>query len=106
MIDALTPPTPNQSLTTSPYESPSPFTPLAEKSRANEAATAGRQQLQESTFRRSSSEKWEKMVSGKKYFLNHGGGEAWVIWYDAYELVQPELLESMYIEDKDKVRGG
>lgn len=46
------------------------------------------------------------MVSGKKYFLNHGGGEAWVIWYDAYELVQPELLESMYIEDKDKVRGG
>lgn len=46
------------------------------------------------------------METGVKYALKHGAGEAWVIAFDAYELVHAELLKAMYVEDKDasKVR--
>lgn len=46
------------------------------------------------------------METGVKYALKHGAGKAWVIAFDAYELVHAKLLKAMYVEDKDasKVR--
>ena len=76
----------------------SPRPAHADKSRENEAVVAARRHGV-SVFRASAADEWQEMATGVKYYLKHGGGEAWVIAYDAYALVNAVLLGKMYEED-------